>query len=234
MYKNPLFSLLHARHADFLARAASPVVFGTGAVLRGPQASSSNVVFPETGLIAVLTPLEDGEVIEVGMIGPSGASVSTSLLSMNTFDDAEIAVADVAGWSMNATDLAAILDEDPKSRLAFSRNGEFLLRQSRQLAACHAWHPLDQRLATWFLRASEIGQTRAFHVTQKKIANFLGVSHASLSTAAYKLLRLGAVDYMKGRLQILDSAALEARACSCHRVLHENRRRLLHLHDPDG
>jgi CRP-like cAMP-binding protein len=234
MSKNAIFSLLHARHADFLARFAMPVVFGAGAVVRGPQAQSSDVIFPETGLIAVLTPLEDGQVIEVGMVGQSGASVSNSLFSVNAVDDAEIAVTDVAGWSIKPADLATILDMDAKARFAFSRNGEFLLRQSRQLAACHAWHPLDQRLATWLLRASEIGQTRAFQLTQKKIANFLGVSHASLSTAAFKLLRLGAVDYTKGRLRILDSTTLAARACSCQRVLHENQRSLLRLHDFDG
>jgi CRP-like cAMP-binding protein len=233
MYNNALFSLLHARHADFLARFATPAVFGAGAVLRGPQAPSSNVVFPEAGLVAVLTPLEDAQVIEVGMIGPSGASVSTSLFNVNALDDAEIAIVNVSGWSMSAADLATILDEDPKVRLAFSRNAEFMLRQSRQLAACHAWHPLDQRLATWLLRASEMGQTKTFHLTQKKIANFLGVSHASLSTAAYKLLRRGAVDYMKGHLQIVDSTVLEDRACSCRRVLHENHHRLLQLLNTD-
>ena len=233
MYKNALFSLLHTHHADFLARFAKPAVFGAGTVLRGPQAPSSNVVFPETGLVAVLTPLEDAQVIEVGMVGPSGASVSTNLLDIDAVDDAEIAIVDVSGWSISAADLTAILDEDPRVRAAVSRNGEFMLRQSRQLAACHAWHPLDQRLATWLLRASEIGQRKAFHLTQKKIANFLGVSHASLSTAAYKLLRLGAIDYMKGRLQIVDSTVLEARACSCQRVLHENHHCLLHLLSAD-
>ena len=234
MYRNAIFSMLHARHADLLARFATPVVFGAGAVLRGPQAQSSKVIFPETGLVAVLTLLEDKQIIEVGLVGHSGASISNSLFSVNTIDDAEIAVTDVAGWSMNATDIAAILDKDTNARLAFSRNAEFLLRQSRQLAACHAWHTLDQRLATWLLRASEMGQTRAFHLTQKKIANFLGVSHARLSTAAFKLLSLGAVDYMKGRLEILDSTVLAARACSCQRILHENHRCLLHLHGFDG
>ena len=228
MYKNPLLLLLHDRHADFLARSAKPVVFGAGAVIRGPQTPSSNVIFPETGLVAILTTLEH-EVIEVGMVGASGASVPTSLFDTDAVDEAEIAVIDVSGWSMSPADLAAILDEDPRARAAFSRNGEYMLRQARQLAACHAWHPLDQRLATWLLRASEIGRTQAFHLTQKRIANFLGVSHASLSTAAYKLLRSGTLDYMKGRLQIVDSAGLEARACSCHRVLHENHHCLLQL-----
>jgi CRP-like cAMP-binding protein len=226
MYNNSIFSLLHARQADFLASHVTPSFFGAGAVLRGPQAHQSNVIFPETGLIAILAPLEDGRVIEVGLHGQFGASVPNDLIGVADTEDAEIAVTDVTAWSMKPTDVATLIEQDSEIRSAFLKNGHFLMRQSRQLAACKAWHPLNQRLPSWLLRASELSQANAFQITQEQISLFLGVSRTSLSVAASKLLAEGIIDYMRGRLQILDTAGLAARACECHQVLQDNRRRI--------
>ena len=64
-------------------------------------------------------------------------------------------------------------------------------------------------------------------MTQELIANMLGVRREGVTEAAGKLQDAGLIKYHRGRITVIDRAALEARACECYRVVKTEFDRLL-------
>lgn len=63
-------------------------------------------------------------------------------------------------------------------------------------------------------------------MTQEFLAAMLGVQRTTVSSFAAALQRRGAINYRRGRVEILDRAALEHLACDCRRVTVAQRQRL--------
>ncbi len=58
-------------------------------------------------------------------------------------------------------------------------------------------------------------------LTQEFLAHMLGSQRSTVSLAAGRLERSGLIDYSRGRLTILDVAAVQARACECYATLRQ-------------
>ena len=55
-------------------------------------------------------------------------------------------------------------------------------------------------------------------MTQKLIANVLGVRREGVTEAAGKLQDVGLSSYRRGQITVLDRPGLEARSCECYQV----------------
>ena len=64
-------------------------------------------------------------------------------------------------------------------------------------------------------------------MTQELIADMLGVRREGVTVAAGHLQDIGAISYVRGRIQILDRQKLEDTACECYRVVKDEFDRLL-------
>jgi CRP-like cAMP-binding protein len=87
-----------------------------------------------------------------------------------------------------------------------------------QSAACNAAHSIEQRLARWLLVAQDRMGADEFLLTQEFIAMMLGASRSTVTTIAGELQDAGFITYRRGRVTILDRAALEAASCECYRT----------------
>jgi hypothetical protein len=85
-----------------------------------------------------------------------------------------------------------------------------------QSAACNSAHLLEQRLARWFLMASDRAGDDDLPLTHQFIATMLGVRRAGVTVAAQSLQSAGLINYFHGRLNIVDRHGLEAVACECY------------------
>lgn len=56
-------------------------------------------------------------------------------------------------------------------------------------------------------------------MTQELIANMLGVRREGVTDAAGKLQKLGAIQYSRGQITVLDRAQLEELSCECYSVV---------------
>lgn len=56
-------------------------------------------------------------------------------------------------------------------------------------------------------------------MTQKLIANTLGVRREGVTKAALKLQHAGLIRYARGHIEVLDRPALEKRVCGCYPVV---------------
>jgi len=64
-------------------------------------------------------------------------------------------------------------------------------------------------------------------MTQKRLANLLGVRREAVSDAAFNLQHLGLLEYARGRIGVLDRVGLERRTCECYGVVKHEYDRLI-------
>lgn len=190
-----------------------------GRVLFEPQAKLRHVYFPVDALVALLSPLESGATDEVSLVGREG------IVGIVTFMGGEStprrAVVECAG---HAYRLPRLVVEDE-----FLRHGDLtqvllhyvlsLVNQMAQTVACNRHHSAKQRLSRWLLMCLDRMPGRQFALSHGLLAQLLGVRRESISAVAAALRQVGAIDYQRGQLRVLDRAVLQAHACECYQVV---------------
>ena len=88
-----------------------------------------------------------------------------------------------------------------------------------QTAVCNRHHSVDQQLCRWLLLSLDRLLSTKLTLTQKLIANMLGVRREGVTDAAGKLQKRGVIDYRRGQITVLDRPALEALSCECYAVV---------------
>lgn len=209
-----------------IRRRLKPLDFVQGDCLAEPDTPIDMVMFPRSGLISIVVPLDDGDQIEAGWVGCRGAlGGSVTLGAEQHFHRAVVRLAGRA-WSMRAADAREIASTSAEFRKLMVVQEQHLLAQARQLAGCNAIHRIVQRLCFWLLRAQGETGGSELHLTQDNLAKMLGVQRASLSMYASQLQEDGLISYRRGRVRILDVHGLTKRACTCHHALEEQYKHL--------
>ena len=96
--------------------------------------------------------------------------------------------------------------------------------------ACNALHRADQRFAKWLLRCHDRLDGDTLHLTQEYLASLLGSQRTTVNEAAQGLQKAGAITYSRGRVTIIDRAALERAACECY---HHGQRDSIDIPQPE-
>jgi CRP-like cAMP-binding protein len=94
-----------------------------------------------------------------------------------------------------------------------------LITQASQLGVCNAHHTVEQRLCRFLLRTFERVDVNEVDLTQQRIAQLLGVRRVSVTHAAIKLECDEIIQYVRGRVRLLNRKKLEARSCGCAAVI---------------
>ena len=209
-----------------LRRSLKPLPLVQGDCLAEPDSSIDKVVFPCSGLISLVVPLDDGDQIEAGWVGRRGALGGSAILGAEQhLHRAKVQLAGRA-WSMRAADAREIASTSAEFRRLMVGQEQYLLAQARQLAGCNARHRIVQRLCFWLLRAHDEAGGSELLITQDNLAKLLGVQRASLSMFAGQLQEDGLISYRRGRLRISDVRELTKRACTCHQALEDRHQHL--------
>jgi CRP-like cAMP-binding protein len=93
------------------------------------------------------------------------------------------------------------------------------LAQCAQMAACNAYHNIEQRMARWLLLCAGCLNRLTLPLTHDRMADMIGVTRASLSIVAGQLKKKGLIAYSRGRLTLVDLSGLELVACECYRIV---------------
>jgi CRP-like cAMP-binding protein len=187
----------------------------------------SHVYFPTTAIVSLLYVLENGASAEIAVVGNEGI-VGISMF-MGGKSTPSRAVVQSAGRGLRLK--AEILEEE------FSRAGpvrhlllrytQALITQMSQTAVCNRHHSLDQQVCRWLLLSLDRLTGHELVMTQELIANMLGVRREGVTEAARKLQRAELIQYVRGRITVLDRAGLEKRSCECYAVVRKEYDRLL-------
>jgi len=80
-------------------------------------------------------------------------------------------------------------------------------------------HRGDQQLCRCILTTLDRCGGDRLQATQQQMARMLGVRREAVSTAAGRLEDQGVLHWGRGRLHVLDHAALQSHSCECYRAL---------------
>src|SRR6185369_12019593 len=101
------------------------------------------------------------------------------------------------------------------------------LTQVTQSVACNTLHTVEKRICRWLLMTHDRVGSDQFPMTHELMAQMLGVRRAGITVAARKLQKAGLIQYVHGKITILNRAGLEAASCRCYHVVKEEYDRLL-------
>jgi CRP-like cAMP-binding protein len=227
MFENKLLDALFSSQPDFLRNRLRAIEFVHGDVLGEAGQPIEHVIFPRSGLISVVVDLQEGDRIEVAMVGARGAVGGAAMFGGTHHLGTAFAQLPGRAWQMRADDLMDAGAASPEFRKLMFAQEQYLQAQAQQTAACNAKHSIMHRLCSWLMRARDIAGSTELLLTQDNLAQMLGVQRASVSMFASQLQERGLIHYRRGRVHINDPAGLASQACECHAVLRQRGERLM-------
>lgn len=188
-------------------------------ILHPLGAPIEHVYFPVRSLISLTNLLSDGSILEVGLVGQEGmVGVSVILGRSESVQQAIVQVGDRA-LRLPANRLVAEVNRSPVLQSVLLKYVQALLLQTSQLAACHRFHSIRERLARQLLLIQDALEADEFPITHEVLAQMFGTRRSGITVAAGDLSRMGIIRCSRGRVAILQRSQLEAIACECHRVI---------------
>jgi len=210
-----LAALPRAEYRSLLA-GLEPLTLKCGQILQQAGERISNVYFPVDCAVSLLAPAEDGQALEVGLVGYDGM-VGISLALGNEVSSIRALVqASGTALRMKAAHFQAALQRCPQLQRELYRYAEDNLALARRTVACNCFHTVRSRLARWLLMTSDRMLSEEFSLTQAHLAGMLGVRRTTINGAAGSVQQDGLIRYSRGSVRILDRPGLEAASCRCY------------------
>lgn len=216
--ENRILSALPPAEWLQLLEAATNVTLDARMVLFEAGKPIDAVYFPTDGVISLVTPLQDGGIVEVATIGNEGI-VGVPLVPFS--DRGVRAITQVAGHAFRL-DSAVFVEWFERSRafrMLVDRYTQALFGQIAQSAACNRLHSSEERLSRWLLMSQDRVGSDQFMITQELLGQMLGARRSTISVSAGILQRAGLIRYTRGHVTIVDRDGLMAVSCECYAVI---------------
>lgn len=214
--QNHLLAMLPADARQRLFPQLQLVYLPAGRVLFDPGREMRFAYFPIDSVVAVVGLLEGGSSAEVVLVGNEGV---VGLACFMGGESTPLRV--VVKFGGHAFRVAKSL-----IHVEFERHSEALLvllayvqsivNRLGRAAMCNRLHSVEQRLCRWLLECLDRVPGARLQITHGEIAEMLGVRRESISAAAGDLRALGAIEYHRGAVTVLDRRTLESLVCECY------------------
>jgi len=212
---NRLLEALPGRDRHSLLAACETVRLVSGETLN-TTGRINRVYYPTSGFISLVMSIDGPTSLDVGLIGNEGAcGFQLALGIKETTMTSTVQGSGSAVCMKMASFTRHLADSKPLARL-MGRYVNVQLNQLAQLAACTRFHVVEERLARWLLMAQDRAHDKTFHLTHRLLGSILGVRRVGITKAAGALQDRGLIDYVRGRITVLDRAGLIAAACGCY------------------
>ena len=188
-------------------------------VLHEPGELIRSGYFLNNGLGSLLTIHPDGKTVEVGLTGKEGFIGLPVIFGFKSSALRVVTQGEGTAYRIEVDTLLRMLPRCPELEKQLQRFSMLLGMQSTQLAACNRLHDVVERLARWLLMSHDRIGTDALPLTQEFLAQMLGSRRASVTEAAGALQKLGAIEYSRGSVKILNRGKLEESACDCYQAI---------------
>lgn len=227
---SPSNRLLGALSDEALNRVSinlEPVDMHLGEVLYEAGEELKYVYFPVTSIVSLLCILESGASAEIAMVGNEGIVGVSMFMSGKTSMNRAVVQSAGAGYRLKTKFLKKEFSLSGSMTQLLLRYTQALITLMAQTAVCNRHHSLEQQFCRWLLLSLDRLESNELLVTQELIANMLGVRRETVTEAAGKLQRLGAIHYQRGHITVLDRTKLETHSCECYQVVKNEFDRLL-------
>lgn len=220
MAQNLLLSVVTENERRRIAPYCETVNLTARATLCAPDEPPPYAYFPLSGVCSSLVHAQNGEAVEVGMVGREGM-VGLSLVlgeATNPFET----IVQVPGSALRIERepfINEVLETGHSFCDALLKYTNLYLATVAQTAVCNRVHRIEQRLARWLLEMFDRTDGNVLPMTHELLGLMLGAYRPSITNALKSLQERGVVHVARARLTILDAAGLEKDACECHQTI---------------
>ena len=210
-----------------LAPYLQPVRLQQQEVLFRAQEPLETVYFPDTAVVSLVSRLESGQALEVGLVGRDGVVGAALFPGITTMTCDGIVLILGSARRINADVLRRELLANESLHSAIGRFVQVLLVRSMQMSVCNAFHEIERRCVRWLLTVNDLIAEGEIPLTHEGLATMLGVRRPTVTLVLGSLQRAGLIHERRGRILIGDRSRLEAASCECYRVMRDEQQRLL-------
>jgi CRP-like cAMP-binding protein len=189
--------------------------------------AAGHCYFSDAGMISLVVPLEDGVLVEAGVVGKEGFAGGSALIGEMPAPHTGMVQIPGEGARVRPARVREAIRRSPAFLHAVLRFSQALGTQIAQTAACNARHDVQERLARWLLMAHDRAESDHLPLTQEFISIMLGVRRSGVTVAARALQSAGAIEYRRGSIEVRDRALLEQASCECYADVRAHYERLL-------
>ena len=207
-------------HLDLVPMPLGKVLYESGDTLR-------HVYFPTDSIVSLLYVLEDGASAEISVVGNEGLIGIALFMGGETTPSRALVQSAGNAYRLIGQRLKDEFHRNGPLQLLLLRYTQALITQMAQTAVCNRHHSVDQQLCRWLLLSLDRLSSNQLTMTQKLIADILGVRREGVTKAAGKLDKFGVIRYARGHITVLDRPKLEQLCCECYAVVRKETDRLL-------
>lgn len=190
----------------------------------------SYLYFPTTAIISISHDLENGLASEVAIIGNDGLLGVSALLGDGiSFETARVTHQGEC-FRINIEFIRKEFGKNKELRSLLLRYSQSLIAQISQNIVCNRHHLIEQQVARHLLQKLDRLKTNTIHLTHEDICQSLGVRRESITEASKNLKKSCSIEYKRGKIEIINRAVLEEKACDCYKVIRKEQNRLLPIH----
>jgi len=172
--------------------------------------------FLTSGLASMSAHMEDGSMVEVGMVGAEGFVGAPLLFSNGRATQKTFMQVEGEALCISARGLLCLCEKHPALHAVLLRFCGALYSQSSQFVACNRLHEAEERLARWLLMVQDRVASPELPLTHEFIAIMLGTRRSTVTIAAGILQRMGSIEYNRGVIHVLNRDQLQHTACECY------------------
>lgn len=215
--ENGLVAALPPADLARLFKDARTVELTPGQVVLDADAPITEVLFPETAVLAYVGCWEDGGCAEMISVGRNGATPIDALIKGETAAHrCEVQVPGVA-TAVSVETFQEVRDASPAVAEAAEDYARRFVDHVMQVAACNAAHPVEERAARWLLDLHDCVPGDEIRITQERMAEMLGVNRSTVSGIVHDFRDRGLIATTRGVITLMDRGALETASCPCYR-----------------
>jgi len=214
--RNRLIAALPDRSRRHVLASCEQVQLVLAQVLYESGGPIRDVYFPLNCVISLVTSLDDGAQLEVGIVGNEGMLGTPLVLGVRNSLQHAVVQGAGAALRMSAAAFRRHCKEDAVLRQAMNLYIQVRMNQLAQTAACTHRHDVESRVARWMLMTRDRALSNCFHLTHEFLAEMLGVRRVGITQAASSLQGRGLISYRRGEIVILNGAGLGKASCLCY------------------
>jgi len=219
--ENRILAALPDSDREQLIARMEPFALDLSAVLNDIGERIEYVYFPNSGMVSLISHTEEGETLEVGIVGYEGIVGLSVFLESYESQYRTLVQTKGQAFRMKADTFQSECDRQPSLRSLIRRYTHARMTQITQAAICIRFHTLEARLCRWLLQSQDCAKSAELELTQDFIAMMLGTHRPGVSLTAGTLQNAGLIRYNRGHITILDRQRLEASSCECYKVIRD-------------
>lgn len=210
-----IFRDLAPEEIEELGRRAPMRTVPAGAVIYTPADAGEVLFILKTGRVRLYRLSPDGKAFTVALLEAGTIFGEMALLGQGMHDSHAEALAPSVLCLMGRADVQELLLGDPRIALRITETLGQRLLEAEQRLADFALKALPQRLATLLASLAERQPPRLFrpgqrevHLTHEQLADLVGTHRETATKVLNELREAGLIELRRGRVIVLDVAAL--------------------------